>query len=101
MVTLRTKSLSYVTMSDIKIAYNPCGHSRTKYIDIQHHFLGDHAIKRDIVISHMRTNEQLADIFTKPVIPRSEIEGTKPPYVCPGCFIHTYSNNIINRFHVQ
>jgi hypothetical protein len=35
------------------------------------------------------------------VIPRSEIEGTKPPYVCPGCFIHTYSNNMINRFHVQ
>jgi hypothetical protein len=27
--------------------------------------------------------------------------GTKPPYVCPGCFIHKYSNNMINRFHVQ
>jgi hypothetical protein len=26
---------------------------------------------------------------------------TKPPYVCPGCFIHTYSNNMINRCHVQ
>jgi hypothetical protein len=35
------------------------------------------------------------------VIPRSEIAGTKPPYVCPGCFIHTYSNNIINRLHIQ
>jgi hypothetical protein len=35
------------------------------------------------------------------VIPRSEIAGTKPPYVCPGCFIHTYSNNMINIFHVQ
>jgi hypothetical protein len=34
------------------------------------------------------------------VIPRSEIVETKPPYVCPGCFIHTYSNNMINRFHV-
>jgi hypothetical protein len=34
------------------------------------------------------------------VIPRSEIAGTKPPYVCPGCFIHTYNNNMINRFHV-
>jgi hypothetical protein len=40
-------------------------------------------------------------IFSKNVIPRSEIAGTKPPYVCPGCFIHTYSNNMINRFHVQ
>jgi hypothetical protein len=25
----------------------------------------------------------------------------KPPYVCPGCFIHKYSNNMINRCHIQ
>jgi hypothetical protein len=35
------------------------------------------------------------------VIPHSEREGTKPPYVCPGCSNHTYSNNMITRFHVQ
>jgi hypothetical protein len=35
------------------------------------------------------------------VIPRSEIAGTVAPYVFPGCFIHTYRNNMINRFHVQ
>jgi hypothetical protein len=35
------------------------------------------------------------------VIPRSEKEGTKPPYVCPGYSNHTYSNNMITRFHVQ
>jgi hypothetical protein len=35
------------------------------------------------------------------VIPRSEKEGTKPPYVCPGCSNHMYSNNMITRFHVQ
>jgi hypothetical protein len=51
--------------SAIKIAYNPCEQSRTKHIDIRHHFLRDHAIKRDIVISHVETNDQLADIFTK------------------------------------
>jgi hypothetical protein len=53
--------------SAIKIAYNPCQYSRIKRIDIYHHFLRDHAIKGDIVISHVRTNEQLADIFTKPL----------------------------------
>jgi hypothetical protein len=53
--------------SAIKIAYNPSEHSRTKHIDIRHHFLRDHAIKEDIVISHVRTNDQLADIFTKPL----------------------------------
>jgi hypothetical protein len=35
------------------------------------------------------------------VIPHSEKEGMKPPYVCPGCSNHTYSNNMITRFHVQ
>jgi hypothetical protein len=43
--------------SAINIAYNPYEHSRTKYIDIRHHFLGDHDIKCDIVISHVGTND--------------------------------------------
>jgi hypothetical protein len=43
--------------SAIKIVYNPYEHSRTKHINIRHHFLRDHAIKGDIVISHVRTNE--------------------------------------------
>jgi hypothetical protein len=53
--------------SAIKIAYNPCEYSRTKQIDIRHHFLRHHAIKGDIVISHVTTNEQLTNIFTKPL----------------------------------
>jgi hypothetical protein len=53
--------------SAIKIAYNPYKHYRTKHIDIRHHFLRDHAIKGDIVISHIGINDQLADIFTKPL----------------------------------
>jgi hypothetical protein len=39
--------------------------------------------------------------ITTAVIPHSEKEGTKPPYVCPGCSNHTYSNNMITRIHVQ
>jgi hypothetical protein len=53
--------------SAIKIAYNPCEHSRTKHIDIRRHVLRDHAIKGDIVISHVRTNDQLINIFIKPL----------------------------------
>jgi hypothetical protein len=34
------------------------------------------------------------------VIPRSEKEGTKPLYVCPGCSNHTHGNNMINRCNV-
>jgi hypothetical protein len=57
--------------SAIRIAYNPCVHSRTKHIDIRHHFLRDHAVKGDIVISHVGTNDQLTDIFTKPLDERT------------------------------
>jgi hypothetical protein len=39
--------------SVIKIAYNPCEYYRTKHIDIRHHLFRDHAIKGDIVISHV------------------------------------------------
>jgi hypothetical protein len=53
--------------SAIKIAYNPCEHSRIEHIDIRHYFLRDHAIKGDIIISHVGTNDQLGDIFTKPL----------------------------------
>jgi hypothetical protein len=59
--------LLYDNESAIKIAYNSCEHSRTKHIDIRHHFLRDHAIKGDIAISHVGTNDHLADIFTKPL----------------------------------
>jgi hypothetical protein len=65
--TMNQVPLLYNNKSVIKITYNSCEHSRTKYIDIRHHFLRDHAIKGDIVISHVRSNEQLSDIFTKPL----------------------------------
>jgi hypothetical protein len=51
----------------IKIAYHHCEHCRTKHIDIRHHFLRDHTIKGDIVISHVGINDQLAKKFTKPL----------------------------------
>jgi hypothetical protein len=51
----------------MKLANNPVSHSRTKHIDIRHQFLRDHETKGDIVLSHVSTDKQLADIFTKPL----------------------------------
>jgi hypothetical protein len=65
--TMNKVSLLCDNESAIKIAYNTCEHSRTKHIDIRHHCLRDHVMKGDIVIFHVRTNEQLVDIFTKPL----------------------------------
>jgi hypothetical protein len=53
--------------SAIKIAYNPVQHTRTKHIEIRHHFIRDHVARGDIELSYVCTKEQLADIFTKPL----------------------------------
>ena len=42
-------------------------HSRTKHIDVRHHFIRDHVEKGDVSIYFISTNLQLADIFTKPL----------------------------------
>jgi hypothetical protein len=53
--------------SAVKIANNHVQHYRTKHIDIRHHFLRDHVAKGDIVLEGERLEDQLADIFTKPL----------------------------------
>jgi hypothetical protein len=53
--------------SAIKLATNPVQHSRVKHVDIRQHFLRDHVGKEDISIYFIGTNDQLADIFTKPL----------------------------------
>jgi hypothetical protein len=53
--------------SAVKIANNPVQHSRTKHIDIRHHFVRDHVAKNDISLEGVRSENQLADIFTKPL----------------------------------
>ena len=42
--------------SAVKIATNPVQHSRTKYIDIRHHFLRNHVNKGDIKIYGIGTD---------------------------------------------
>ncbi|GJS16860.1 retrovirus-related pol polyprotein from transposon TNT 1-94 [Tanacetum coccineum] len=53
--------------SAIAISNNPVLHSRTKHVDIRHHFIRDHILKGDIELHFIPTQYQLADIFTKPL----------------------------------
>ncbi|WVZ52605.1 hypothetical protein U9M48_003649 [Paspalum notatum var. saurae] len=53
--------------SAISIAKNPVLHSRTKHIDVRFHFLRDHYEKGDIDLVHVASENQLANIFTKPL----------------------------------
>ncbi|MCH85254.1 putative gag-pol polyprotein [Trifolium medium] len=52
-------------LSAINISKNPIQHSRTKHIDIRHHFIRDLVEANVIALEHVDTKEQLADIFTK------------------------------------
>ncbi|WVZ93457.1 LOW QUALITY PROTEIN: hypothetical protein U9M48_039435 [Paspalum notatum var. saurae] len=53
--------------SAISVAENPVLHSRTKHIDVRFHFLRDHYEKGDIDLVHVASENQLVDIFTKPL----------------------------------
>ena len=53
--------------SAISISKQLVQHSRTKHIEIRHHFLRDHAQKGDITLEFVRIEDQFAYIFTKPL----------------------------------
>ncbi|KAK1397800.1 hypothetical protein POM88_007663 [Heracleum sosnowskyi] len=53
--------------SAIAISYNPVQHSRTKHIDIRHHFIREHVEQETVKLIYVPTDKQLADIFTKPL----------------------------------
>jgi len=52
-------------MSAINISKNSIQHSRTKQIDIRHHFIKDLVEEKVVTLEHVDIEEQVADIFTK------------------------------------
>ena len=70
-----TKSIIYCDNTSTKnLSKNPVNHSRTKHIDIRHHFLRDNIEKGIINLEHISTENQIADIFTKPLLENSFIK---------------------------
>ncbi|GJU65736.1 retrovirus-related pol polyprotein from transposon TNT 1-94 [Tanacetum coccineum] len=51
----------------IDLSKNPVQHSRTKHIEIRHHFLRDNVQKGHISIEKVSSVDNIADIFTKPL----------------------------------
>lgn len=59
--------LSCDNTSVIALANNPIFHAITKHIEIDHHFICDHIQSQTIIISPVTTEDQIADILTKPL----------------------------------
>ena len=53
--------------SAINLSKNPVMHSRTKHIEIRHHFLREHIANGTCDIKFIGTEFQLVDLFTKPL----------------------------------
>ncbi|GJY91079.1 hypothetical protein Tco_0506275 [Tanacetum coccineum] len=59
--------------SAIAISCNPVQHSKTKRIDIRYHFIKEHVKKGTVELYFVRTEYQLADLFTK-ALPKERFE---------------------------
>jgi hypothetical protein len=66
-IKFKQVSLLYDNESAVKLTNNLVQHARTKHIDVRHHFIRDRQQKVDICIEIVGTDNQLADIFTKPL----------------------------------
>eukprot|EP00965_Chrysotila_dentata_P117991 3900433-Pleurochrysis_carterae.AAC.1 len=56
--------------SAIDLAYNPEHHQRTKHIDRRHFFVREKVEAHDITVPFVKSADNMADFFTKPLPPR-------------------------------
>ncbi|GJZ57567.1 hypothetical protein Tco_0613061, partial [Tanacetum coccineum] len=60
--------LYYDSQSAIAISCNPVQHSRTKHINVRYHFIKEQVECGIIELYFVRTEYQLADMFTKALL---------------------------------
>lgn len=53
--------------SAIELAKNPVHHERSKHIDVRFHFMREHIKEKNIELVYVKSEDQVADIFTKPL----------------------------------
>jgi hypothetical protein len=53
--------------SAIELEKNLVNHERSKHIDVHFHFIRDHVKEGSVKLVHVASQDQVADIFTKPL----------------------------------
>lgn len=51
----------------ITLSEQQCHHQRTKHIDVDYHYTRERITRRDITLNYVRSHDNVADIFTKPL----------------------------------
>ncbi|GJS00269.1 retrovirus-related pol polyprotein from transposon TNT 1-94 [Tanacetum coccineum] len=78
--TIKSTSKSMQLLGDrcaIALCCNNFQHSRSKHIDIRHHFIKEKVENRVVELYFVRTEYQLANIFTKPLARERLVLGSK------------------------
>ncbi|GJR42570.1 retrovirus-related pol polyprotein from transposon TNT 1-94 [Tanacetum coccineum] len=75
--SISSTEAEYITMSGCSLCYNNVQQSRSKHIDIRYHFIREQVEKGVVELYFVRTEYQLADIFTK-ALPRERFEFILP-----------------------
>ena len=63
-ISLQDVPIKCNNKSAINITKNPVQHSRTKHIEVRHHFIRDYVEKGHVILEFVSIGYQLADIFT-------------------------------------
>ena len=66
-ITQDTMCVFCDNMSAINLSKNPVQHSKSKYIKIRYHFIRDLVENKIVCLEVINTDNQKADIFTKPL----------------------------------
>ena len=62
-----TMCVFYDNTSAINLSKNPVQHSKSKHIEIRYHFIWDLVEDKVVCLEFIHTDNQKADIFTKPL----------------------------------